>query len=85
MTKEDAMLAGTLKRLILLLAFAGSFAASLDRLAAAPGRSRLVPVGAASAPVDHQPRRRHRPPVDEGCRVLPESTPAAPPPPATCS
>jgi len=79
------MLTGTLKRLILLLAWAGSFGASLDRLAAAPGRPRLAPSGAVSAPVDHQPSRRRRSPVDEGCRVLPEHAPASPPPPATCS
>jgi hypothetical protein len=75
------MLTGTLKRLFIMLALVGFARAEPVRAGAA--RAGTSPArGADSTAVTPQPARRHRPPVEEGCRV---PAPETPPPPATCS
>jgi hypothetical protein len=76
------MLTGTLKRLIIMLALVGFVRSEPVRAGAA--RTGAPPAGGAanSAAGSPQSARRHRPPVEEGCRV---PVPETPPPPASCS
>jgi hypothetical protein len=76
------MRTGMLKRLILVVTVVGSLGATFDRLAVAPVGAAPARTGAGSGPAR---AHRRRPPVEEGCRVLPEPAPEAPPAPATCS
>jgi hypothetical protein len=77
------MLTGRLQRLMVSVALVAVFEGGSHRLASADAGRAAAGASSASAPAPFV--RRSHPPIDAGCRVLPEPAPQTPPVPATCS